>query len=146
MPVMSLDVPPAERSMPITRRVRSKQVVLVVEDHDDTREMVELYLRHDGFAVSTAAHGLQALECIEHERPCLILLDLMMPVMDGIAFATELRASQDPAVAATPIVLLTALSDTEEAMRQTSAVDVLRKPISFERMIDVVERHCTSAT
>ena len=123
---------------------RTNRPVLVVEDHEDTREMVELFLKYDGFAVRTAIHGLDALKRVEHDPPCLILLDVTMPVMDGITFARKLRESGDRDVATAPIVLLTALPDADasKALKETGALDVIHKPISFDRMLTVVERYC----
>jgi CheY-like chemotaxis protein len=122
--------------------MRPGKPILVVEDHEDTREMVEMFLRQDGYAVCTAADGSKALECVERETPCLILLDVMMPVMDGPTFARHLREWPDQGIADTPIVLLTAVADTRDLQRQTGAVDVIAKPVSFDRVTSVVERHC----
>ena len=117
--------------------------VLVVEDHDDSRELVESILRHAGYAVATAVHGRDALDQIERGlRPCLILLDVTMPVMDGPAFAEKLHASNDKELATTPIVLLTASFDTASAMTKTRALDVIRKPIALNAVTDRVQRHC----
>jgi CheY-like chemotaxis protein len=73
---------------------RTHRPVLVLEDHDDTRQMVEMFLRADGYDVCTAAQGLDALECIDGDAPCLIVLDVMMPVMDSRTFAQRLRESR----------------------------------------------------
>jgi CheY-like chemotaxis protein len=121
---------------------RPAKPVLVVEDHDDTREMVELCLRLDGYAVSTASDGADALARVGQEPPCLILLDVTMPVMDGIAFARALRGSPDPQLAATPIILLTAVSDVRDALTQTGALAAIVKPISVDRMMEQVARYC----
>jgi CheY-like chemotaxis protein len=128
---------PANRGAP-----RPRSPVLVVEDHEDTREMVEMFLRHEGYRVSAARHGVQALERIEREAPCLILLDVMMPVMDGVAFAEQLRASSDPAIAQTPIVLLTAVPNAREVQHRIGAVEVIIKPIPFDAVTDIIEHHC----
>jgi CheY-like chemotaxis protein len=126
---------------------RTERPVLVVEDHEDTREMVELFLKHDGFTVRTAIHGLDALKRVAHDPPCLILLDVTMPVMDGITFARKLRESDDRDLAAAPIILLTALPDADvnEALKETGALDVIHKPISFDKVLTVVGRHCHAA-
>ena len=108
--------------------------------------MVEMFLRQDGYAVCTAADGSEALECVARETPCLILLDVMMPVMDGPTFARRLREWPDRHIAETPIVLLTAIADPREVQRQTGAVDVIPKPVSFARVTTVVERHCASSS
>ena len=81
--------------------------------------MVEAFLTWD--VVCTAPHRLAALACVEREHPCLILLDMMMPVMDGAAFAQRLHAHPDAEIAATPIVLLTAVDDVQGALRATQA-------------------------
>jgi two-component system phosphate regulon response regulator PhoB len=116
--------------------------VLIVEDHEDTRQMVEMFLQQEGYRVCTAGDGAEALACVIREPPCMILLDLTMPIMDGLTFARRLRESPDPFVANTPIVLLTAVLDPTEAMRLVGAVDLIPKPISFLRVIETVARHC----
>ena len=121
---------------------RPSQPVLVVEDHDDVRDMLETLLAVDGYQVRTAAHGRQALESIEREPPCVILLDVMMPVMDGVAFARALRGAADPAVAQTPIVLVTAVSDADKVRQQTGALDVIPKPIDMDKVVQTVGRLC----
>jgi two-component system, chemotaxis family, chemotaxis protein CheY len=119
------------------------QPVLIVEDHDDARHVVERFLQHGGYAVTTAINGKDALDQIGHGlRPCLILLDVMMPVMDGPTFAERLRALPDRALAETPIVLLTGAFETQAALERSHAVEVIRKPVSFQRVVDVVGRHC----
>lgn len=124
---------------------RTHRPVLVVEDNDDTREMVEMFLEANGYAVRTATDGLDALERIEHDAPCLILLDVMMPVMDGRAFAYRLHAHPDPKIAQIPIVLLTAVPEARAVQRQIGALDVIEKPVSFDRITKIVERVCGAA-
>ena len=115
---------------------------MVVEDDPDTREMVETFLDFEGYAVCTAKHGLDALDRLRDQRPCLILLDVMMPVMDGIAFARELRRRPDPDIAFTPILLLTAVPNAHTAVLETGAVGVVPKPIDFLKVSDALKRHC----
>jgi CheY-like chemotaxis protein len=116
--------------------------ILIVEDHDDTREMVEALVASDGYRVCTAAHGVEALACIAREKPCLILLDLTMPVMDGPTFARQLRAFPDPAVARTPIILLTAMPYGERTMREIGAVELIQKPVTVSNILEACARHC----
>lgn len=122
-------------------RVPAARPILVVEDHADTRDMLELFLRQAGYPVSTAADGVKALESVARETPCLILLDVAMPVMDGPAFARRLRELPDRELAQTPIILLTAMSNPADAMRETGAVGLIPKPVSLERIVDAAERH-----
>src|SRR5437867_4239948 len=81
--------------------------ILVVEDHPDSRQVPEQLLQGDGARVCLAEHGQEALDILERERPDVILLDLLMPVMDGFALITHLR--QDPRWARLPVVAVTAL-------------------------------------
>ena len=90
--------------------------VLLVEDDPATREMTRAILEKEGWKVSEAENGRVALECMERERPSLILLDLMMPEMDGFEFAAEVR--QHPEWRSIPIVVLTANDLSAEERRR----------------------------
>jgi CheY-like chemotaxis protein len=104
--------------------------------------MVKTLLTYDGYKVETAVDGKQALECVTRETPCVILLDIMMPVMDGVTFAHLLRRAADTELAHTPIVLLTAVSDANAIGEQIGAVDIIPKPIDLDRVAATVARHC----
>jgi len=80
--------------------------VLVVEDDPNAREMMRLLLIGEGWAVSVATNGREALDRLATELPNLVLLDLMMPEMDGFEFLVEFR--KDPKFAATPVIVVTA--------------------------------------
>ena len=86
--------------------------VLVVEDDAPTREMMRQMLERQGWVVSEAANGIEALERVQENRPSVILLDLMMPEMDGFEFAAELH--RHPEWRGIPVVVLTAKDLTEE--------------------------------
>jgi CheY-like chemotaxis protein len=116
--------------------------VLVVEDHDDTREMVATLLAAEGFTVVTAENGHLGIERLKQARPCLVLLDLMMPVMTGWEFRNAQLSLPDSELAGTPVLLLTAVPDPERAAQQLKAADVIRKPLNFDDLIDSVRRHC----
>ena len=90
--------------------------VLVVEDDDTTREMVRRTLEKEGWAVSEAENGQVALQQISRAQPEIILLDLMMPEMDGFKFVSELR--QNAAWRFIPIVVVTAMDLTQEERHQ----------------------------
>ncbi len=104
--------------------------------------MVELFLKCEGYQVCTAVHGLDALDCVRDKAPCLIFLDVMMPVMDGVTFAQRLRRDSNPIIAQTPIVLLTAIPEPALVQRQIGAVGVVPKPITFDAIHAAVEQHC----
>lgn len=88
------------------------KTILVVDDTENLRTLVKSYLSQEGFRVLTAADGRQALFLARDEKPDLILLDLMMPEMDGFEFLDELRDRPD--AVEIPVVVLTAMELTEE--------------------------------
>src|SRR5207244_8485921 len=93
--------------------VTSDRKILIVEDERDILELVTHYLEKDGFRVRSATDGLNGLAAARHDRPDLIVLDLMLPGMDGLEICRKLRA--DSATSLTPIMMLTA--KTEETDR-----------------------------
>jgi CheY-like chemotaxis protein len=110
--------------------------VLVVEDLPALRHLLALALADEGFAVHTAADGAEALAGLEEADPCLILLDLRMPVMDGHAFARAYRARGD---ADAPIVVMTAEARPGD-LREIGPVHVVPKPFDLGELLPVVER------
>ena len=112
--------------------------VLVVEDDLDIREAIAELLHDEGYAVRGAENGADALAQLQHGyRPDLILLDLMMPVMDGWAFCDE--SAKDATVATIPIVVVSAVPDRT---RPTRAQAHLKKPIDFDNLLETVKRFC----
>jgi len=114
--------------------------VLVVEDDKDLRQMLAQLLTAEGFVAEVAENGRVALDALTGGlRPRVILLDLMMPVMDGFAFRAAQRSQ--PAIADIPIVVLTAIAERERA-QPLHAVATLRKPIDFAKLIDTLRACC----
>jgi CheY-like chemotaxis protein len=101
------------------QQARPQAPVLVVEDDADLRELMRRALEKGGWAVIEAANGRVALERLVAQRPALILLDLMMPEMDGFQFLEEVRTHEE--WRAIPIVVVTAKDLTEEDHRRLSA-------------------------
>jgi CheY-like chemotaxis protein len=120
--------------------------VLVVEDDDAIREVVAETLTDEGYRVSVAGHGVEALEKMRatDALPGLILLDLMMPVMDGRTFRDE--QLKDPRVAGVPVVLMTADARATEMASELAASGVLRKPVALRDLFAAVERYCGKGT
>jgi CheY-like chemotaxis protein len=113
--------------------------VLVVDDDTDVREMLELFLTHSGFEIRSAANGAQALERMREKRPCVVLLDLMMPVMTGWQFRE--RQLEDPALASVPVVVITAAYDHKSVGRQLG-LQCLSKPVDLEELVTIVHQAC----
>ena len=106
----------------------SKPLVLVVDDDPDLRMLAEMQLSHQGFEVIQASDGTQALELAEQKTPDVILLDMMMPGMDGAAVLRALHAN--PATEDIPVIFLSALTATEDRVKgiEGGAVDWISKP------------------
>jgi signal transduction histidine kinase/DNA-binding response OmpR family regulator len=106
--------------------------ILVVEDDLEIREMMRRTLAREGWQVCEAGNGREALEQIEHVRPHLILLDLMMPEMDGFQFVTELRKHEDWRTI--PIVVVTAKDLTpEDRARLSGSVETVLQKGSYRK-------------
>jgi len=119
--------------------------VLVVDDTPETLSMLTDALEIAGMTVLVSLDGASALERAQHGRPDIILLDAVMPGMDG--FETCARLKQLPAIASVPVVFMTGLSDTEHVIRGFGAggVDYVTKPIVPEQLIARLRTHLANA-
>jgi CheY-like chemotaxis protein len=116
------------------------KTILLVEDDPDVSDAIASCLEDHGYEIMVAANGREALERLRQVEglPRLILLDLMMPVMDGWQFRAAQRA--DPALAAVPVVLLSAHVGLREAAAEMGALHWLKKPLDLDALLAVVER------
>jgi two-component system phosphate regulon response regulator PhoB len=107
-----------------------KKFVLIVEDEDDIRELVSYHLLKEGYQVTGVASGEEALEIVDRHAPDLILLDVMLPGMDGFAVCRRLRALSK--TADVPVMMLTAKSEEADVVRglNEGATDYVTKPFS----------------
>jgi DNA-binding response OmpR family regulator len=103
--------------------------VLIVDDERQNRELLEIMLEPEGFVVLTAASGAAALALIAREPPDIILLDVMMPGLDGYQVATALKGAA--ATRNIPVILLTGLDDHQARTlgRKAGADDFLSRPV-----------------
>jgi CheY-like chemotaxis protein len=117
-----------------------RKQVLVAEDFDDVRGMMKAFLEHEGFEVLEAADGYEAVEKAVSNRPDLILMDIAMPVMDGIQATTAIR--QHDELAEVPIVAVTAYADFYyDRARDVGCNDVIQKPVDFKRLDPIVHSY-----
>ena len=113
---------------------RSGERVLVVDDHEDNVELLRVRLEAWGYEVDTAQDGKQALERVQASPPDLILLDVMMPAVDGNEVARRIK--HNPALPFIPIIMQTALDSTESKVEglEAGADDYITKPIEFAEL------------
>lgn len=123
--------------------------LLVVEDDEDIRSSLVQVLEEEGFAVSSAPNGrvalnaLNALNAAPHDLPRLILLDMMMPVLDGHGFMGE--QARVPDLARIPVLILSASGTVETMARPPNLkTSVLRKPFTLERLLAAVQALCAA--
>jgi two-component system response regulator MprA len=106
---------------------------LVVDDEPAVREALERALRYDGFAVELAADGQQAIRCLASGRPDVVLLDVLMPLIDGLEVCRRMRHAGDR----TPVLMLTARDAVGDRVAglEAGADDYLPKPFALEELL-----------
>jgi CheY-like chemotaxis protein len=114
--------------------VSERKTVLVVDDEPDIRESLRDALEDEGYRVSVARNGKEALDALPTlEKPVAIILDIIMPVMSGSEFYARIQA--DPRFADTPVLI-----STSDASRAPSGVLIMKKPIDLDRFLDTVAK------
>ena len=110
--------------------------VLIVEDDRNIQELLQMYLEKEGYAVTVASDGGQGLAKFRAIKPDLVLLDVMMPVMDGWAVCKAIRADSQ-----TPIIMLTAKGETDDKVTglKSGADDYVTKPFEMKELLARVE-------
>jgi CheY-like chemotaxis protein len=122
-----------------------RPLVLVVEDHDDTRVMLRTMLEGRGYRVAEAADGEEGVLLAGLERPRLVIMDATLPRLDGLAATRLIRA--DSALKAVPVVFLSghAQPDFRAAALDAGGTDFLVKPVALSELASVLERHLRAA-
>ena len=110
--------------------------VLVVEDDRNIAELLQMYLEKEGYSVTVAADGGQGLSKFRSVKPDLVLLDVMMPVMDGWAVCRTIRAEST-----TPVIMLTAKGETDDKVAglKQGADDYITKPFEMKEVLARIE-------
>ncbi len=126
----------------------AKRKILVVDDDLDDLKMISMVLEPEGYEVITAENGVEALAKVESEDPDLVLLDVMMPELDGFAACDKLKSS--PESRGIPVVLLTGVAKQITRTRypidgvlRAEAEEYLEKPVEPEQLLAVVARFLT---
>jgi CheY-like chemotaxis protein len=110
--------------------------VLVVDDDEALRDVVSEAIADAGYQVEQAENGRVALEKMRQTCPCIVLLDLMMPVMDGWEVVSEM--SKDPTLANVAVCVVTA----QDRITPPRHASLLKKPVTVAALLDAIEAHC----
>jgi len=123
-----------------------KKKILVVDDDKDDLKMISMILEPEGYEVVTAENGVEALEKVEAENPDLVLLDVMMPELDGFAACAKLKSA--PESQGIPVILLTGVAKyitkskyPIDGVLRAQAEEYLEKPLEPEELLKVVAAH-----
>jgi DNA-binding response OmpR family regulator len=116
--------------------------VLVVDDDPAIRGLVADALREEGYAVDLAAHGREALEAMRARRPSTVILDLMMPVMDGFSFIEACH--RERLCVDVPIVVISAVQDALRRIKEIPVHACMAKPFDLDDLVRTVGRYAQS--
>ena len=110
--------------------------ILIVDDEADIRELVRINLELDGHQVATAGDGAEAMDAVRRMRPELVILDVMMPGVDGWEVLASIKAETDPDLSHIPVVMLTARTDDVDKIRGgiEGAIRYITKPFSLAEL------------
>jgi len=123
--------------------MRARPLVLVVEDEPDILMLLRVVLEMNGYEAALAADGETAIERFDAERPDLVLLDLMLPVIDGWAVLAEMRTRPSPP----PVIICSAARSARdvEVAADRGAEAILPKPLDMDLLLETIERALSSA-
>jgi signal transduction histidine kinase len=138
---LPVSVPYADLDMDSTLNPPTR--ILVVDDHPDNLDLLEALLGRQNYAVSRAENGMAALKQVAMHPPDLILLDIMMPEMDGYAVCTTLKS--DPKTCMIPVIFISALTDAADKVKafQVGGMDYITKPFQMKEILARVSHHLT---
>ena len=124
--------------------MKTTRTIMVVEDYDDTRQLLRIGLEQLGYSVLEASNGQEAVDIAERERPDLILMDLDLPILDGIAATQRIRQHAD--LESVPIVAVTAypMSYTHVKAFAKGCNEYMRKPIDMTELANLVNRYLSA--
>lgn len=124
--------------------MNTTKTILVIEDDLSFRRSLTAYLEDSGYRVVGVANGQEGLECLEREKPDVVLTDLRMPIMDGFEFMARVKLT-NPGI---PVIVITGTADTDaqEAVFDHGARACIFKPINDMQMLEtIIERALASA-
>jgi two-component system, cell cycle response regulator DivK len=132
----------------MNQRLTTGATILFAEDDEDNRFTLKMLLEMRGYRVLTASNGHEAIEVAEREHPDLILMDLRMPVLNGLAATRQLRQHRDVQLRQIPIFALSAYDPTQHRAVAMAAGcnDYVTKPIDYDRLEKLIETFLPART
>jgi CheY-like chemotaxis protein len=112
--------------------------LLIVEDDEDIRDSLRDAFEDEGYLVKCAGNGVEGLDVLRTFKPCAVVLDLLMPIMNGIELYAAMRA--DPSLSAIPVVI-----STSDPSRAPSGAVLVPKPVDVRDLLTNIERLCQPA-
>ena len=122
--------------IPQVSGMESGRKILIVEDHRDSREALRALFEAFGYQVTEACNGREAVEIAQLAQPHLIIMDIMMPELDG--FDASRRIRMIPGHECTPIIAVSAMEDAHELALQAGMSDYVRKPVDIRGLLNKV--------
>jgi CheY-like chemotaxis protein len=118
------------------------ETILVIEDDEPIRSLIQHALELEGYTILVAGDGKEGLELLRKvHRPCLILLDLMLPVMNGWEFLEELKRNKGDMLATIPVIITSAAGQAAVSAGQ-QAQGYIKKPIDLDLLLNQVAKFC----
>ena len=114
----------------------NERPILIVEDDESLRQAITTMLEMDGYPVRSVSNGAEALEAIEEQAPSLVLLDMVMPVLDGREFAAALKARDIEL----PILVMSASHDPRKSAEEIRAAGAIAKPFDVQELLTKVDQ------
>ncbi len=130
----------AERAPEHPAACPAERTVLVLDDDHDVAQAIKELVEEQGYRAIYASNGREALAMLEKERPCLMLIDIFMPVMNGVEFLRAIKSNSR--LAGIPRVVMTAANDQMIGVKED--VSVLYKPVDFESLKRILHKYCAS--
>lgn len=116
--------------------------VLVVDDDPDLLAICSLILEHEGYDIGIARNGVEAYEAMSNDGPDVVLMDVMMPVMDGITVCKMMK--RNPRTKNLPVIIMSASESLREQAKSASADAVIAKPFDIDYLVSTVNHFATS--
>lgn len=112
--------------------------IMIVDDDEDLQTLYGLYLQGESYSIIKAYNGKEALDLVEGEKPDLIVLDMIMPVMDGEEFFTRLR--KEKGLVGIPVIIASINEKIPEKLSDLGIFSTLRKPFTVETLVEQIQK------